>query len=258
MRARCALRAFVAIAVALVSAHSSAQVNTEPLRKKVSETGVSATLGGSLTGRTGNTEGIQAGGTAGVGFGRAPHLVFVYASGDYSRFNDVTQVSKSFAHARYNYELTKWLWAEVFAQAQSDEFQRLKLRNLFGAGPRIAVLSSDVVGVFAGTAYMLERDVISFKPGAADVRDLVVHRLSTYVTANVVLDTRVDLTTTAYVQPRFDDFSDVRFLSDTALVLKVTKALSASINASIRYDSNPPFGVKTTDGEIKNVLSVSL
>ena len=55
---------------------------------------------------------------------------------DYTRYNDITSVDKSFAHGRYDYELTDVLWGELFAQAQSDAFQRLTLRTLFGLGPR--------------------------------------------------------------------------------------------------------------------------
>ena len=48
-------------------------------------------------------------------------------------------------------------------------------------------------------------------------------------------------------QPAFDDIHDVRLLSDTLLTFKISKTFSSGIAASVRYDSEPPTGVLTTD-----------
>jgi hypothetical protein len=256
LRVRAALALLLFALAALASTRASAQVNTEPLRKRIKTTGYSFLVEGSVTGDAGNTEGIQAGGGLGAGFARDPHLVFAYVRGDYSRFNHVTQMAKAFAHARYNYELADWIWGELFAQAQSDQFQRLKLRNLFGLGPRVRALHADSFDVYVGTAYMIERDVISVAPGSGDLSDFVIARWSSYLTAHWDIDTRVVLATTMYVQPQITDFSNVRLLSESLFTFKVTPILSASISGTIRYDSAPPSQVKPTDAEIKNTLSV--
>ncbi len=141
-----------------------AQVNTENLRKRIKAIGYSLIIEGTLTGDTGNTQGISVGGGIGGGWAHDPHLLFAYARFDYTKYAGVTSVDKTFAHVRYNYEFEKWLWGELFAQAQSDAFQRLELRNLFGIGPR-ARLFHDVIpkdfDVYAGTGYMFERDAIT-------------------------------------------------------------------------------------------------
>jgi hypothetical protein len=248
-----------AVAVAFLWTSSAlAQVNTEPLRKRIKARGFSALVEAALAGRTGNSEGIAADGTGGVGWATDPHLAFVFASADYSRFNETTQVNKTFAHARYNYEFAPRLWGELFAQAQSDQFQRLKLRNLLGVGPRVAVVLHPNVDLFVGTAYMLERDVIDVAPGASDERDQLAHRSSTYVSAHLTLDERITLATTTYVQPKLDDFSNVRLLSESAVIFKVTDVLSASLHFNVRYDSDPPTAVLPTDTELKNSLRLSL
>jgi len=245
-----------AAAVVLCPSAARAQVNTEPLRKRIKLTGYSFILEGTLTGDVGNTEGLTTGGGVGGGFARHPHLVFAYARGDYSRYAHVTSVSKTFAHLRYNYEFADWIWGEAFAQAQSDQFQRLKLRNLVGVGPRVRALHADTFDVFVGTAYMLERDVIAVAPGATDAHDFVIARWSNYVTAHWDVDPRVTLATTMYVQPQFTDFSNARVLSETLFVFKVTPILNASVSGTVRYDSAPPSQVKDTDAEIKNTLSL--
>jgi hypothetical protein len=238
-------------------------VNTESLRKRIKVTGYSLILEGSLTGDTGNTEGIAVGGGIGGGWAKDPHLVFAYARGDYAKYNGVASVDKTFAHARYNYEFEPWSWGEVFAQAQSDAFQRLDLRNLFGIGPRFRIfhaLAEKDLDVFVGTAYMLERDAITAEVGATGPQNQSIqvwHRWSNYVTVSWQIDERAMLATTLYVQPAITDFRDVRLLSDTLLTFKVTKVLAAGISGSVRYDSEPPSGVLTTDTEIKNTLLVT-
>ncbi len=255
--------AFVSATALSLALDSGAQVNTETLRKRIKTVGYSLILEGSLTGDAGNTEGIAVGGGIGGGWARYPNLLFAYARFDYTKYNGVESVDKTFAHARYNYELEPWLWGELFAQAQSDAFQRLDLRNLFGIGPRFLVLRDILLpdfDVFVGTAYMFERDAITPVPGSLGAQNQstqVWHRWSSYLTLQWAIDPRAILATTMYVQPAITDFRDVRVLSETLLTFKVTKVLSAGVAGSVRYDSEPPTGVLPTDTEIKNTLVVT-
>jgi hypothetical protein len=251
------IAAGIVLASALSCAPARAQVNTETLRKRIKTSGYSLIVEGSLTGDTGNTEGVQAGGGLGGGWASGRHLVFLYGRVDYSRFNHTTQVAKTFAHARYVYEIIPGVWGELFAQAQSDQFQRIKLRNLVGVGPRLRLLHADTFDTFLGTAYMLERDVINVAPGTGDQSDYLLARWSTYVTAHWDVDPRVILVSTLYVQPQITDWSNTRVLSETLFTFKITPVLAATIAGTIRYDSAPPSEVKTTDAEIKNSLLVT-
>ena len=250
----------LALAASVASGTARAQVNTESLRKRIKNVGYSFILEGSLTADTGNTQGVSVGGGIGGGGATGRHLLFGYARLDYAKYNEVESVNKTFAHLRYNYEFAPWLWGEAFAQAQTDAFQRLDLRNLFGVGPRFrvvhGVLEKDF-DVFAGTAYMFERDAITAVAGSTGPQNQstqVWHRWSNYLTVQWRVDDRTALGTTLYVQPAITDFRDVRLLSETLLAFKVTKLFSAGIAATIRYDSEPPTGVLPTDTEIKNTL----
>lgn len=243
-----------------IASAGSAQVNTESLRKRIKVVGYSFIAEGSLTADTGNTEGITVGGGLGGGWARDPHLLFAYARLDYAKYNDVESVNKTFAHLRYNYEFEKWLWGEAFVQAQSDAFQRLDLRNLFGLGPRFRVLHGALAkefDVYLGTAYMLERDAITAEVGATGPQNQSIqvwHRWSNYVSIQWTVDERVTLGTTMYVQPALTDFGDVRLLNETLCTFKITKVFSAGLSGVIRYDSEPPTGVLPTDMEVKNSL----
>ncbi len=251
----------LSLALALAtSGVARAQVNTENLRKRVKVVGYTFLLEGSLTADAGNTEGIAAGGGIGGGVASERHLAFAYARADYSRYGGVTSVNKTFAHARYNYEVTPGVWGEVFAQAQSDQFQRLALRSLLGIGPRFQIVHTAVpqdFDVYLGTSYMLERDAIKVAPGAPDESVQLWQRWNTYATVQWQVDERVIVATTLYAQPAIPDYGNVRVLSESIATFKITKLLTASISGTVRYDSAPPTDVKTADAEIKNTLALT-
>lgn len=61
--------------------------------------------------------------------------------------------------------IAHWLSWEAFAQAQSDHFQRVEIRQLLGTGPRFALYRDEHLGVFLGVATMFEHDVTATAPG---------------------------------------------------------------------------------------------
>ncbi|MFO0662082.1 MAG: DUF481 domain-containing protein [Polyangiaceae bacterium] len=232
----------------------SAQVNTEKLRDTHGREGFTPAFEGTLTGRTGNSEGILAGGAGILRWRYTPHLFFVHARGDYVRFNGETSTSRALLHTRYNYELTPWLWSEVFGQIQLDGLQRLARRDLVGTGPRFGLYDTDPFAVFFGTAYMLEHEIIRVEPGAPDTPETTVHRSSNYLSMLLMPDDRVTCFATLYAQPRFDKPSDYRILAELSLQYAIGKRFSTRIDGQIRYDSRPPTGVKGLDTELKNAF----
>ena len=248
---------FAALALLFSSEPARAQVNSEPLRSRIKEKGFSFILQGTFDGRTGNTTGLTADGLIGAGVATNRHLAFVFASIDYSRLNGTLGVDKSFAHARYDYELESHLWWEVFVQAQSDVFEKIKLRDLFGTGPRFALYHDKQLGLYLGMAYMFERDVFDVEVGSDEARVQFANRASIYLTAHAVLREGIDAVTTTYVQPRIEDPSDIRIQSESGFLFKVSSWLSTSISFVTHYDSNPPAGVLPTDTELKNAITVT-
>jgi len=250
------LAAAAVTAAALASSPARAQVNSEPLRKKIHDKGFSGLLSLTFDGRTGNTTGVTTDGLVGAGFASERNLVFAFASVDYSRANGTLAVDKSFAHARYNYEIDSWFWWEVFAQAQSDVFEKIKLRDLWGTGPRFALYKDDEFGLYLGVAYMFERDV--YDVPSSDGRVQFMNRISIYLTAHAALADGIDAVTTTYVQPRIDDPGDIRVQSESGFVFKIKAWLATSISFVAHYDSSPPSGVLPTDTELKNALTLTM
>jgi hypothetical protein len=246
------------LAAILVPRVARAQINTEPLRKKLREKGgwiFTAQM--NFTARTGNTEGLDFGGAGGTGFRSERHTAFVFGNGEYTSYNGTISVENAFVHGRYDYEVLKWLWDEAFVQAQTDFFQRIKLRNLVGVGPRFGLYQSKEFDVFAGTSYMFERDVVYVVPGAVEESEYTLGRWNNYVSVDYLPDKRVEFATTAYIQPAFVEFANYRFLSETSGIFKVTKVFAAQVTLTYHYDSRPPLGALPDDLQLVNSLTAT-
>jgi hypothetical protein len=237
---------------------AAGQVNVEGLRKALTESGVHGKLSGSITTHHGNTMGTELGGAALVGYREERQLVYLNTNANYSNLGGEVQVANTFIHFRYNYALDTWLAAEAFTQGESDRFRRLRLRTLAGAGLRFTLAEGESAAVFYGVSYMYEHT--SLAPSVADnpVRPADVHRMNNYAALLIVLEPgRAVLGNTLYYQPRFDDLMDVRLLDVLSLDVGITGRLSASMQATLRYESPVPDPLKRYDLMVKNVLGVT-
>lgn len=232
-------------------APAAAQVNVEPFRRELPDRGLGGRVNGSITGYQGNTQGVVMGGSFMVGMNQERHMSFVTGSFDFAHLGAVTQVFKSFGHARYAYELTPVLSWEGYGQVEADRFRELRLREVLGSGPRLEIEADNLEGTL-GTAYMLEYLRRNQTNGA--IRSDVHHRASQYVRVALHAGEKALLAATVYYQPRLDDFSDFRVLTLAALEFKVSDAVRSRIDATLRYESATVAGVKPHDLEIKNSL----
>jgi len=249
--------ASLTVAIVLAGPAARAQVNVETLRSDLKDKPWFATVSASMTARMGNVNGIIAGASLFSGMSAGRHLLFLKAQGDYAKFNTAATVSRSFAHVRYNFELTDRVFGEIFSQIQQDKFQKLTFRYLQGIGPRFALIEENVAQAYMGTAYMFEYEELSpdITPSSNDVSP--AHRWSNYLSLALRVSSRARLTSVVYVQPRFDDLTDFRVLSDSLLKVEITDRLSSQIGLLVRYDSKPPIGVKHTDVETRTSFALT-
>src|SRR5690606_19726059 len=155
---------------------------------------------------------------------------------------------------RYRYRLESWLSGESFVQHEYDEFRRLQLRALFGLGPRFDLPLPPGNTVAVGTAWMLEYERIS-DDGLPDAGDEQLnHRWSSYIAAGATLTEGISILHTTYWQPKFDDFADYRFLSETSAVLDVKEWLAVQFSFVAAYDSRPPADVEELDTNLGTAL----
>lgn len=269
----------MAAAVLLTPALAAAQVNTEKLRKANREEGFSGHVDASFALRRGNVNLLRIGSGFRVqyetlhdkdGDGNRASKDLVFIVGDLT-FGEKIKSGISDRFINNGFAATRWtrMWhprvgSEVFAQAQFNEFIRLKSRGLGGLGVRAVVVESKVADVYVGSGYMLEYERLDVPAGCgddatADCTEDANHRWTNYLAFSIkLLDGKLTLQNTAYAQPRFDRFSDYRLLSEGALTVSVNSLFSLGIALNLRYDSEPPTDdLERLDLEVKNVFKFS-
>ncbi len=254
VKARSSVLGVAVLAAVVVLANvAAAQVNIESVRSQLDTSTFGARIRLSFAAYAGNTEGVIMG-TSGIVGGRiGPNLGFATASADYARLGGTTSVKKSFAHLRHNYEFTDFFWWEEFVQSETDRFRLIQIRALLGTGPRFALFKSHQwIVLYTGVSYMLE--YTSIEPGAEILEPALVHRLNQYVALTLRPDERIVLSSITYYQPRFDEWTDAHVLNVSSVELKVTPLLNSRIDATTRYESVVPEGVKRADLEFKSSL----
>lgn len=244
------------LGVSLPGSPALAQVNVEVLRSSLKASGVGGKLDISVATYHGNTRGTNLGASGLVGVSGGAHLAYAHANGRYSHLGGDVQVANYFAHLRYNYQLAPRLWGEVLAQAESDRFRRLQLRQLLGAGPRFAVFDEPAVALYYGVTYLFEYNRLG--AGQPAVRPDVVHRLGNYLSVVLELeDARAVASTTLYYQPRVDDVADYRLLCVSSLDFRVAGHLSAGIHTTLRRESPVPADLEAFDLTVTNSLGLT-
>lgn len=233
---------------------ATAQVNIEPLRRQLDDSGFGARLRLSIAAYQGNTQGVITGISGLVGGRTESNLMFLAASADYAHLGGETSVKKSFVHLRHNYEFYRHLWWEEFLQSETDRFRRIGLRALAGTGPRFGLVRGEIFELYYGTSYMLEYTHVN--EGTEVDEPALVQRWNNYLAIAYRPDERISISTITYYQPRFDEPSDAHLLNVTGLEFKVTNLLQTRMDATTRYESVTPERVKSTDLEFKSSLEL--
>lgn len=240
----------------LLPCTTHAQVNVESLRSSIQASGVGGKVDVSITTYQGNTRGTNLGASGLVGARADEHLAYVHANGRYVHLGGSVQVANYFAHLRYNYRLSPLLAAEALAQAESDRFRRLELRQLLGLGARLTVIERPAAALYYGITYLFEYNRLA--EGGVPVRPDVVHRASNYVSAVLEIeDARAVATTTLYYQPRPDALRDYRLLWVSSLEFRITGHLRAGLHTTLRQENPVPEGVEGLDLTVTNTLGLT-
>jgi putative salt-induced outer membrane protein YdiY len=251
-------RVVLVAAILLAAARAEAQiVNVQSLIGTEIKEGFSGGLDAAADWRTGNVDLLLVGGGATARYRSGEHLVFLIVRGDYGRTGGSTFIKRTFEHARYRYTVTPRLTAEAFVQNEADEFKRLSVRALAGAGPRVKVLDEKKVVLAVGAAYMFEYELLSEGMFADSGEDEIHHRLSTYAVASYALDDRVSVSETIYFQPRLDAWGDFRLLDEAALITKLSSHVAFKTAFVLAHDADPPEGVEDTDTALQAGISIT-
>jgi len=173
-------------------------------------------------------------------------------NGDYSfgKANGVKNIDKSYIHLRHLHEIVPYVVLEYFTQAQKNEFQKLNLRLLFGAGPRIRVSESQEWGnIYLGASLIYsvedEKEIENDKFGMG----------SLYLSYKHKINSSVDITYTGYYQPRLDISNDYRISQTAEVKVKLIRDFSLLFKAQHNFDSTPATNVEKSD--VAQTLSIA-
>jgi len=226
-------------------------INTEGLGVPVDEEGLNGKAGLSANGSSGNSNKITGEANGRLAWRHGDHIEILVASYTYGKSRGVRDTNKSFVHLRHRYALDNALDVEAFAQAQQNEFSRIKLRALLGGGLRWSKQDDDWK-IYLGLGSFYESETL--RRAAANTPRSRLWRGNSYFTVSYALNERVGLLNTVYYQPAWKDTADYRLLENAALSVSLTEQVDLRLSIEMEKDSRPPTGVKTTDISYKTGL----
>ncbi len=275
----CSSRACASLAAFLVafsSSIASAQVNSDPLRPGPPREGLSAGLDGSVMQLDGNIQlfDIGLGGrvqvmrlspaVAGEDASQRKMKQMAYLMGNFrytareTPSGTVPIMNQALLHARYIHSWHPRLGSGVFVQHQFNEFQRMRVRSIWGGSLSTPLFQSSSFNVQFGSGYMFEYNRISVFPGASDPGQTFEHRWSNFLGIRMnFFKGKLLAQNTIYMQPRWDKLSDFRFLEEIELLAKVNEVVGFGATLSFLHDSAPPTGVMNTDTRIFSNVRLS-
>ena len=143
-------------------------------------------------------------------------------------------LNDGFSHLRYNFDVSKrWVY-EIFGQVQYNERTRVLFRGLVGTGVRFKIRHGKKQRYYLGLAYLLEHN--QFKDNTLTQLD---NRLSSYISYNIAFGEKSRFVHTTYLQPRLDDWQNIRVSSEASLIFNMTKHFSFRSTFNTSYDSDP-------------------
>ena len=160
--------------------------------------------------------------------------------------NEVNDVSQTTANAirggaRYEYNLTKRLFAFGFADFEYNEIQLLDLRMVLGGGLGYNVVKNERTdfSVFGGGSYNHEAFANDTTRNSAEI--IVGQAWSQRISDRLTLKERFQ------VFPNLSDTGDYRLTIDAGVAARIWKNLDWQITVSDRYLSNPLPGTQGND-----------
>ena len=254
-RARFPSAAFAALlALGFAASPLLGQVDVQPLSREEPPEGLSGSLTANLAGQTGNTDFLQLGLSGRIYDVRGAVTTMMVGNGGLGFVGRSRFSSSGLFHYRRTYRYSTWIWPEWYAQANYDRAQLLKFRTLVGAGARTPVSAGRWGEVGAGFSVMLEDERLDLPDTASHARKTTAVRASSFLSFRLVASQLV-VTSTSYIQPRFDDPADLRLLHDLSLATPVTDRLAMTVSFDMRYDSKPPDGLAALDARLRMGLT---
>ncbi|MBA7481497.1 hypothetical protein ES707_16971 [subsurface metagenome] len=239
--------------------HLGAQINTEALRREDQTHGWHPSLGADLGVIAGNSSLLSVKGNLRLDYRGAKAYGFAVSQYQQGRKDDDLFINKGFAHLRGIAILRPKLHLEGFLQREFNDFIKLQDRRLVGGGLRFLFPGPTgekpvPIRINLGTGLMWEQERLDLVNGAADPAGTNLLRSTNYIVLRWLPEGPLNIYTTAYYQVDTRSFSDYRITWEGGLTLALTKRIALTISGNLRYDHEPPPGVKTYDLDLTNGL----
>ena len=222
---------------------------------KEAKPGFSGTVKASYDESSGNTDKENYQGSLKLRYVMDNHTFLLMGQSERGEVAGVRYSESDFIHARYRYAILEWLDWELFTQRDRNPFRGLSNRFLLGTGPRFSYQSESFLA-FLGIMYMKENE--EYLDGLMDEDSQENDRLSSYLTLRYQLQDKVELVSSNYYQPKLEDSSQYRLVSNSGFSFKLTERLSYDFTLAITYDAEPPATVERQDRKISHSLSFSI
>lgn len=231
-----------------------AQVNTEALRKATLDAGIHPMLQMDIGYQSGNSEYLLLKGELRVDYLKNKSNLFLIANYQRGTQGSEAFLNRGFLHLRGMHHLQPFFSPEIFIQREFNDFTNLSERNLIGSGLRIRTFkwtsvpdSSKKILLFIGIGGMWEQELIS-GPDPDENQFRSTNYLSFYMQVN----DGIQLKSICYFQISSSDAKDYRVLADNSLEFRFIQNLTFRTSLNLRYDHEPPLGIKKHDLEISN------
>jgi hypothetical protein len=162
-------------------------------------------------------------------------LWLILGSYGFLKGGNLKYVSNRFAHLRYNRKVNNWLRWEVFTQLLNNLITQIDSRFLVGTGPRFKIVKNKILRLYAATLVMYEHEVEITTPAIRE-NDI---RSSSYITFTFTPKNNIELISTTFYQPVFNNIKDYRILNQAIFKVKASKHFALSVKWDYLYDSFP-------------------
>ncbi len=186
------------------------------------------------------------------------NLVLIVGNAHYTETFGRPFMNQGLLHGRFMHMFHRRVGSVLFVQHQFNAFQRLQVRSIWGTSLSLQIVHHPIFNLSLGSGYMFEYNRITVFPGAPDAPQTFEHRWSNFLGARAtLLGGRLLAQSSMYLQPRFDRFSDLRFLEEIEVMAKASDMLSIGGTFSVLVDTAPPTGVMPTDTRIASNVRLS-
>lgn len=240
------------------TSNTFSQVNTEKFRISTDSLGLSLRSDIDFTLMAGNTDFAFLGTNTRFNYNWGTDYTFLIVNGGFGINKGEGFFSQALLHLRNVNSLNDVISLEEFIQYDNNKQILLQHRGLAGAGLRIKFIENDEIIARLGPSVFFEHESYNLGSGAKHKKEINTARLNLYATSLFKLQSDISFLTIVYLQPKFDEFSDLKILFDSALNINLGKAVDFVTKLQMRYDSLPADGIEKFDLITKLGLATNL